>query len=172
FRFPLDVQETEGLLSGLESKDVHVILVVGGQTVPSNSAFDPPIPTGLRALVEQGQLGYQRVLHAGRHFLLIGGRTPGSADDLYFVFSEDRIDRMPEEARRLAELMVQDVDRLRRLVEELMEVSRFDAGREVVRPEQVDVKAVAAAAVRSRGWGDRVALGGEPVLVITDRGRL
>ena len=41
--------------------------------------------------------------------------------------------------RRPAELLVSDIGRLRRLVEELMEISRFDAGAETVHAEPVDL---------------------------------
>ena len=51
----------------------------------------------------------------------------------------DHLDRMPPESRRPAELLIADVARLRRLVEDLMEISRFDAGAESVHAEEVDV---------------------------------
>src|SRR5207253_6488800 len=41
----------------------------------------------------------------------------------------DHLDSMPPASRRPAELLIADVGRLRRLVEDLMEISRFDAGR-------------------------------------------
>jgi two-component system sensor histidine kinase MtrB len=63
----------------------------------------------------------------------------------------EHLDGMPPESRRPAELLVADVGRLRRLVEELMEISRFDAGAESVRAERVDLGAVAGAIARARG---------------------
>ena len=83
----------------------------------------------------------------------------------------EHLDEMPKEARRPAELMVHDVGRLRRLVEDLMEISRFDAGKEDVVADEVDVPALVGAIVRSRGWANAVELAGELVL-ITDRRRL
>ena len=65
---------------------------------------------------------------------------------------------MPPEARRPAELLVEDVERLRDLVEDLMEISRLDAGTQPVRLERVDLARVVVAAVRSRGWTRRVGL--------------
>ena len=59
---------------------------------------------------------------------------------------------MPPEARRPAELLVEDVSRLRGLVEDLMEISRLDAGAQPVRPEPVDLGSLVAAAIRARGW--------------------
>jgi signal transduction histidine kinase len=83
----------------------------------------------------------------------------------------EHLDQMPREARRPAELMVQDVGRLRRLVEDLMEISRFDAGKESVVAEHVDVPALVGAVVRSRGWADAVEFAGD-LQLRTDRRRL
>jgi two-component system sensor histidine kinase MtrB len=79
---------------------------------------------------------------------------------------------MPVESRRPAELLIADVGRLRRLVEDLMEISRFDAGAESVHAEDVDVTALVAAVVRSRGWESRVSLDGEGLQVTSDPRRL
>ena len=78
------------------------------------------------------------------------------------------IERMPAEARRPAELLVQDVGRLRRLVEELIEISRFDEGREDARAEPVDLSSLTASLLRSRGWDTSVSLEAEPLVVETD----
>jgi signal transduction histidine kinase len=84
----------------------------------------------------------------------------------------DHLDSIPPESRRPAELLIADVGRLRRLVEDLMEISRFDAGRESVQAETVDLGSLAAAAVRARGWEERVRLDAEEVLVTSDPRRL
>jgi two-component system sensor histidine kinase MtrB len=84
----------------------------------------------------------------------------------------DHLDRMPPEARRPAELLIADVARLRKLVEDLMEISRFDAGAESVHTEEVDVAALVRAAVRARGWDDRVRLEGDGLRVTSDPRRL
>jgi len=84
----------------------------------------------------------------------------------------DHLDRMPPESRRPAELLIADVARLRRLVEDLMEISRFDAGAESVHAEEVDVAALVRAVVRARGWGDRVRLEGDGLRVTSDPRRL
>jgi signal transduction histidine kinase len=83
-----------------------------------------------------------------------------------------QLERMPPEARRPAELLVQDVSRLRRLVEELMEISRLDAGREDVRTKSVDLGSLAAGLLRSRGWDTTVSLDAEPIVVETDPRRV
>ena len=82
------------------------------------------------------------------------------------------LDRMPPEARRPAELLIADVGRLRKLVEDLMEISRFDAGAESVHAEEVDVAALVRATVRARGWDDRVRLEGDGLRVTSDPRRL
>ena len=84
----------------------------------------------------------------------------------------DHLDAMPPESRRPAELLIADVARLRRLVEDLMEISRFDAGAESVHAEQVDVAALVRATLRARGWSDRVRLEGDGLRVTSDPRRL
>jgi signal transduction histidine kinase len=84
----------------------------------------------------------------------------------------EHIDSMPPESRRPAELLVADVGRLRRLVEDLMEISRFDAGAENVQAETVDLGSLTAAAVRARGWEERVRLEAEEVVLASDPRRL
>jgi signal transduction histidine kinase len=84
----------------------------------------------------------------------------------------DHLDQLPPESRRPAELLIADVARLRKLVEDLMEISRFDAGAESVHAEEVDVAALVRAAVRARGWDDRVRLEGDGLHVTSDPRRL
>ena len=82
------------------------------------------------------------------------------------------LDEMPPESRRPAALLIGDVGRLRRLVEDLMEISRLDAGRESIEAEPVDVGSLAAAVLRSRGWEDRVRLETDEVSLTSDPRRL
>lgn len=287
---PFDVQ---GVLSGAERSGAHAVLVAGGLREPSVEAVNPPIPAAMAALVAGGDLAYQRLPVGGVPYLMIGARIPGSAGQLYLLFSEQRLARdlaqlrtvllvgwagvvvisalvgralarrtldpvrrashaaramaeglldtrlpeagqdefgewaasfnrmaealeakvaalsraearerrftsdvahelrtpvaalvaeaslleqhlasMPEETRRPAELMVKDVGRLRRLVEELMEISRLDAGSESVRREPVDVPALVQAVVRARGWHHRVVVESDGLTLSTDRRRM
>ena len=78
------------------------------------------------------------------------------------------LERMPPEARRPAQLLVEDVARMRRLVDELMEISRLDADRENVRAEPVDLGALVTRLLRSRAWEAGVALEAESVVLDTD----
>src|SRR3954469_17377515 len=84
----------------------------------------------------------------------------------------EHLERMPAESRRPAELLISDVGRLRTLVEELMEISRLDAGAESVHAESVDVGALVVGAVRSRGWDGQVRLDVTSVRVTSDPRRL
>ena len=84
----------------------------------------------------------------------------------------EHLDRMPPESRRPAELLIADVGRLRTLVEELMEISRFDAGAESVHAETVDLGSLTAATVRARGWDGRVRLEARRPCVTSDPRRL
>ena len=84
----------------------------------------------------------------------------------------EHLERMPEQSRRPAELLIADVGRLRRLVEDLMEISRLDAGAEAVQPEAVDLASATAAILRARGWEGRVRLDAEKTIVTADPRRL
>lgn len=267
------------------------VLQTGGRTYSSKFLSLRQVPAGLRAIVRNGRLGYQRETVAGTHYLVVGG--PANGGELYFFYSEDglrhelavlrnillvggavlvllaalagavlarealrpvarasaaahslaeglletrlpvegqdefgawaqafnemagaleakiealsaaqarerrftadvahelrtpltglvgetsllaqHLERMPAESRRPAELLISDVGRLRMLVEELMEISRLDAGAESVHAESVDLAALARAVLRSRGWEDRVGLDGDDAVVTSDPRRL
>ncbi len=99
-------------------------------------------------------------------------RTPLTAIVNEASLLAEHIERMPPDARRPAELLVTDVGRLRDLVEDLMEISRLDAGTQAVRPERVDLGSLVAAAVRARGWEDRVRLETAEVVLTSDPRRI
>jgi len=99
-------------------------------------------------------------------------RTPLTALVAEAEALRTHLDAMPAEARRPAELLVGDIARLRRLVEDLMEISRLDVSAEVVRVERVRLRALVDASVRARGWDGRVDADGEDVVVESDRRRL
>jgi two-component system sensor histidine kinase MtrB len=99
-------------------------------------------------------------------------RTPLTALVAEASLLGEQLDRMPPEARRPAELLVNDVARLRDLVEDLMEISRLDAGEAKVRDERVDLASLVRSAVRSRAWEDRVRVEGDEVVLQSDHRRL
>ena len=59
-------------------------------------------------------------------------RTPLAALVAEASILRDHLDALPEASRRAGELLVADVARLRTLVDDLMEISRFDAGAEQI----------------------------------------
>jgi two-component system, OmpR family, sensor histidine kinase MtrB len=99
-------------------------------------------------------------------------RTPVAALVSEAAVLEEHLDEMPPEARRAAELLVGDVARLRRLIEDLTDLASMDAGREEVQVEPFDLGALIDGTIRSRGWEGRIAIRSEPVEVATDRSRV
>jgi signal transduction histidine kinase len=99
-------------------------------------------------------------------------RTPLTALVGEASLLEEHLDSMPPAPRRPAELLIADVGRLRQLVEDLMEISRFDAGRESVHAETVDLASLVASALRVRGWQDRVTVAAEDVVIVSDPRRI
>lgn len=99
-------------------------------------------------------------------------RTPVTALSAETSLLAGHIDEMPPHAKRPAQLIVNDVGRLRRLVEELMEISRLDAGREDVRTEPVALGALVANIRLARGWEKSVLFDASKVTVETDPRRV
>ena len=99
-------------------------------------------------------------------------RTPLTALVGEASLLEQHLDSMPPAPRRPAELLIYDVGRLRNLVEDLMEIARFDAGVESVHAEPVELKSVVEAAMHARGWDGQVRLDAEQVDVTSDPRRL
>jgi two-component system sensor histidine kinase MtrB len=99
-------------------------------------------------------------------------RTPVTALMNEAALLRQHLDAMPPGARRAGELLVRDVARLRRLVDELLEISRLDAGRESIEPTRVDLSPLVAGMLRARGWEQAVALSGDDVVLETDPRRL
>ena len=82
------------------------------------------------------------------------------------------LDALPSESRRAAELLVADVGRLRALVEELMELSRFDAAAEQVALDRVDLVRLIQAVIAAR-LPDAVFVPPAPAVIVdTDPRRL
>jgi two-component system sensor histidine kinase MtrB len=87
-------------------------------------------------------------------------RTPLAALVAEASIVREDLDSMPAASRRAGELLVADVARLRTLVDDLMEISRFDAGAEQLATEPVDlvelVTTVATARLPGGHPGDAV----------------
>jgi signal transduction histidine kinase len=99
-------------------------------------------------------------------------RTPVAALVSEASVLREHLAAMPPDARRAAELLVGDVARLRRLVEDLTNLASLDAGREQVRTEPFDLATLVDGTVRSRGWEAQVEVRSESVPITSDRTRL
>jgi signal transduction histidine kinase len=123
---------------------------------------------GTVARLESAQQQNRRFVADVAHEL----RTPLTALVAEASLIERDLDGMRPDARRAAELLVADVRRLRVLVDDLLEISRFDANveRPVIGP--VDLAQVVIGAVATRLPTAVVALPGMPMVVDTDARRL
>ncbi|MFI6499501.1 sensor histidine kinase [Nonomuraea typhae] len=83
-------------------------------------------------------------------------RTPLAAATAVTDVLETGADRLDPDAGAAARLVTAEVARLAKLVDDLMEISRFDAGAAVLNLNHVDAGAAVAACLRSRGWTDAV----------------
>ncbi len=99
-------------------------------------------------------------------------RTPLTALVAEASLLRDGLPALPPDARRAGELLVADVGRFRALVEDLMELSRFDAGAEVAAREPVDLAARLRALAAARLPAARVVAPDQPVVVETDPRRI
>ena len=99
-------------------------------------------------------------------------RTPLTALVNEAALLESHADRLPAEDAQLTRLLVRDVSRLRHLTEDLMEISRLEAGAEAVRVEPVDLRPLIESIVHSRGWDGSVAISGDGGSVGSDRRRI
>lgn len=99
-------------------------------------------------------------------------RTPLTALVAEASIVRERLDDMPLETRRAAEMLVDDVARLRTLVEELMELSRFDANAEEVALERVDLGRLIETVRAARSPKARFAAPERPVTIDADPRRL
>jgi signal transduction histidine kinase len=99
-------------------------------------------------------------------------RTPLTALVAEASLIEQGLDALTPDARRAAELLVADVRRLRVLVDDLMEISRFDADGERPHLEPLDLGRLVSAIVAARLPEAQVSLPTAPVVVDSDARRL
>jgi two-component system sensor histidine kinase MtrB len=84
-------------------------------------------------------------------------RTPLTAMASASALIDGELDDVPPHLRRPLELLVEEVDRLRRLVADLLELARHDAGHEIVELEQLRLGDAIEALVDAQ-YADRVEL--------------
>ena len=99
-------------------------------------------------------------------------RTPLTALVAEASLIESGLEGLTPDARRAAELLISDLRRLRMLVEDLMEISRFDAAAEEAELQPVDLARVVTGAVSSRLPEAAVTVPAEPMVVQSDPRRL
>jgi two-component system sensor histidine kinase MtrB len=85
-------------------------------------------------------------------------RTPLSTLTAVVEVLAGEADGMAADARESARLAITEIHRLVRLVEDLMEISRFDAGTASLRVEEFDLADAVRDCLRARGWLERVEL--------------
>ncbi|GAA1235669.1 HAMP domain-containing sensor histidine kinase [Prauserella halophila] len=100
-------------------------------------------------------------------------RTPLTTLTSVAEMLEEDLERMPSDARASIELAIAETRRLASLVEDLMEIARFDAGAAQPHLERVDVPGVVRECLRSRSWTGQVRLDSpEELAAVLDRRRL
>ena len=99
-------------------------------------------------------------------------RTPLTALVAEASIIEAGLADLPPDARRAGELLVADVRRLRLLVDDLMELSRFDARAERAELRPVDLVAIVRSIVATRLPSAEIQAPGAPVVVDADVRRL
>ncbi|HEY0636335.1 MAG TPA: HAMP domain-containing sensor histidine kinase [Pseudonocardiaceae bacterium] len=83
-------------------------------------------------------------------------RTPLAAMTAVTDVLDEEAQRLPGDAGRAARLVGEETHKLTRLVNDLIEISRFDAGTATLALDDIDVAEAIRATLRARGWSDRV----------------
>ena len=83
-------------------------------------------------------------------------RTPLAALAAVADVLDEEAARLPEPAGRAARLVSQETLNLTGLVNDLIEISRFDSGVAALAVNEVDVAELVGATLRARGWSERV----------------
>ncbi len=132
--------------------------------------FNEMVDTLQRTIVrlESAQTQNRRFVADVSHEL----RTPVAALVAEVSILRDHLDALPPDARRAGELVVQDVGRMRILVEDLMELSRFDAAGEEVRSQPVDLNRLIRDAAAARHRDAVLELPDDRIVIETDPRRL
>ncbi|MFJ4685218.1 ATP-binding protein [Streptomyces sp. NPDC088789] len=83
-------------------------------------------------------------------------RTPLAAMAMVTTVLDEEAERLPPDAARAARTVSEETARLTRLVDDLMEMSRFDSGAARLRRADTDLAEAVRATLSLRGWTDRV----------------
>lgn len=99
-------------------------------------------------------------------------RTPLAALVAEASILREHLGALPADSRRAGELLIADVGRLRSLVDDLMEVSRFDARAEQIALESVDLARLVRTVAAARLPEATLELPAVPLVIETDPHRL
>lgn len=100
-------------------------------------------------------------------------RTPLAAMTMVATVLEEDADQLPPDAAHAARTVGAETARLSRLVEDLMEISRFDAGAVRLDATVTDLADTVRASLALRGWTDRVTVElRQDVRAVVDRRRI
>jgi two-component system sensor histidine kinase MtrB len=127
----------------------------------------------LAASFNQMAGAFQEMLERERRFVANVShelRTPLSTLRTASELLEAHRDEFPPSSREAVDLIADDVANLGRLVEELMEVSEVDAGKAIIRWEEVDLRALASAVVLKMRL--QTSIDGPAVVTVSDKARL
>jgi two-component system sensor histidine kinase MtrB len=83
-------------------------------------------------------------------------RTPLAAMTAVTDTLDEEADLLDSDGATAARLVSAETRKLTQLVENLMEISRFDAGRAVLHVDEVDLAAAVTATLAARGWTEQV----------------
>jgi two-component system, OmpR family, sensor histidine kinase MtrB len=83
-------------------------------------------------------------------------RTPLAAMTAVTDVLDEEAPQLGDDAGQAARLVSQETRKLTRLVEDLMEVSRFDAGAAKLALDDIDIASAVSATLRARGWVGKV----------------
>ncbi|MCP9210875.1 sensor histidine kinase [Streptomyces sp. NEAU-Y11] len=100
-------------------------------------------------------------------------RTPLTAMTMVTTVLDEDAAQLPSDAARAARTVSDETARLARLVEDLMEMSRFDSGAARLDATETDLAGTIRGTLELRGWGDQVvARLPEGVRAVVDRRRV
>lgn len=83
-------------------------------------------------------------------------RTPLTAMNAVTAVLDEDADSLPEDTAVAARLVSSETRKLTRLVNDLMEISRFDEGRNVLELDEWDIGTAVRDSLAARGWSDSV----------------
>ncbi|MET8002488.1 HAMP domain-containing sensor histidine kinase [Nonomuraea glycinis] len=94
-------------------------------------------------------------------------RTPLTAMTAVADMLSEEADRLPPAPAEAVRLVLHEIERLRELVEHLIEVSRFDAGTATLNLEPVNVSDAIHECLEVRGWSEQVQVSSSRSLTVT-----